>query len=423
MATTVLRRIRFARALQSRPFALLWIGQTVSSLGNGAYITALAWTVLLLTGSATAMGAVLIARSVPLLIFLLVGGVAADRLPRRLVLLASDGASAVAVLAVAILLGLHLLALWELVALAFFNGLVSGFFMPAYQSIAPELVEKEALPSANGLNGLSRQMAGLLGPLIGAGLIAKAGPQGAFAFDALSFLISVGFLLAMRLPDTVASRREQGSLPGVRGMRGAVADVREGLRYILASDWLWVTIVLASFFNVALGGTLTIALPKLVRDTYHADVTLFGWITTVSGVGAVVAMLVIGQMRRLRRRGLLAYLSFMLSSVALMAYGLPLPLRLSPSIALVASFITGLGLGVFGIIWDTVLQELVPAEKLGRVSSVDLLGSFALLPIGYAIIGVLTDRVGPVSVFLAAGALALLLSVIGITVRGIRTLE
>ncbi|MFI5273371.1 MAG: MFS transporter [Ktedonobacterales bacterium] len=425
MANTVTQRIRFTRALQSRPFALLWIGQTISSLGNGAYITALAWTVLLLTGSATAMGVVLIARTVPMLIFLLIGGVAADRLPRRLVLIVSDSGSAIAVLAVAVLLGLHRLALWELVALAFFNGVVSGFFRPAYQSIAPELVEKEALPSANGLNGLTMQLATLLGPLIGAGLVALSGPQGAFAFDGLSFVISVGFLLAIRLPESVSSQRapEHSGPAASRGVRGVVFDVHAGLRYILGSSWLWVTIVLASLYNVALGGALTIALPKLVRNVYHADVSLFGLITAMSGVGAIVAMLVIGQLRHLRHRGWLAYLGFVMSSVALLAYGLPLPVMILPAVAVAASFVNGLGIGVFGIIWDTVLQELVPADKLGRVSSVEMLGSFALLPVGYGVIGVLTDRVGAAFVFLAAGTLALLLSLAGLSVRGIRELE
>ncbi|MGH2516633.1 MAG: MFS transporter, partial [Ktedonobacterales bacterium] len=142
-------RVRFARALGSKPFAMLWAGQTISALGDGAYTTALAWQVLKLTGSATAMGAVLIARTVPMLIFLLVGGVAADRLPRRLVMLASDAGRGLSVLCVAALGWLGLLQLWHLVLLSLIFGFVSGFFMPAYQSIAPELVATENLPSAN----------------------------------------------------------------------------------------------------------------------------------------------------------------------------------------------------------------------------------------------------------------------------------
>lgn len=422
MGVALTERVRFARALGSRPFALLWAGQTISALGDGAYTTALAWAVLLLTGSATAMGVVLIARSVPMLIFLLVGGVAADRLPRRLVMLASDAGRALAVLAIAGLEWAHALQLWHLIALAFFFGVVSGFFMPAYQSIAPELVETAALPSANGLNGLSQQMARLLGPLIGAGLVAALGPQSAFAFDGLTFVASALFLLAMRAPASALAARPADDRTR-RGIAGVLGDVREGIGYTARSPWLWVTIVIASVLNMVVGAALTVTLPKLVRDVYHADVTLFGALATTSGAGAIAAMLVIGQMKRLRRRGLLAYLGSAAASLALVAFGLPLPISVLPVVALAASFVEGAGLGVFGIIWDTVMQELVPPDKLGRVSSVDLLGSFALLPIGYGFAGVLADAIGPAWVFVAAGATGVALNAGGLCVRGIRRLE
>ena len=426
--STTAPRLRFARALRSRPFAWLWAGQTISALGDGAYTVALAWAVLDLTGSATDMGIVLVARSVPMLLFVLIGGVAADRLPRRLVMLASDAGRAVAVLAIAALEWLGVLQVWHLVALAFFFGIVSGFFMPAYQSIAPELVEVEALPSANGLNGLSRQVGMLLGPLIGGALVAAVGAQDAFAFDGLSFVVSALCLLAVRMPPSAQAARPQGEAASAgtsrrRGMRGVVADIHEGLGYILASSWLWVTILVASILNMATSGALVVALPKLVADVYHAGPALFGAIATLSGFGAIVATLVIGQVHRLHHRGILAYLGTALASVGLIAFGLPLPLVALPLVALGASFLDGFGISVFSVIWDTVLQELVPADKLGRVSSVDLLGSFCLQPVGFLLAGVLADRIGPAWVFVGAGAVSLALNLIGLCVRGIRRLE
>lgn len=133
-------RFRFARALRSRPFALLWAGQTVSALGDGAYFTALAWQVLLLTHSGTAMGLLLAAASVPRLIFLLAGGIAADRLPRRLVLFWSDAGRAVVVLAIAVLGWTQLLQFWHLIMLALLFGFVGAFFGPAYRAMPPQLV-------------------------------------------------------------------------------------------------------------------------------------------------------------------------------------------------------------------------------------------------------------------------------------------
>src|SRR5262245_42884387 len=149
---SLIQRIRFARALRHRPFALMWLGQTFSALGDGAYSIALAWLILLLTGSATALGVVLIANTIPRLLFLLIGGVAADRLSRRVIMLWSDSVRAVLVLLITLLAWTHLLQLWHLVVLGLFFGFVDGFFIPAYQSLPPQVVPTEDLPSANALS-------------------------------------------------------------------------------------------------------------------------------------------------------------------------------------------------------------------------------------------------------------------------------
>lgn len=417
-------RIAVLRALRSRPFALLWIGQTISALGDGAFTLALAWAVVVQTGSATALGSVLVARSVPMLIFLLIGGVAADRVPRRMVMLASDGGRAVAVLLIALLSWLGALQFWHLLVLSVVFGVADGFFMPAYQSIAPELVAVDTLPSANSLTGLSRQLSVLLGPLIGAALVATTGVQAAFAFDGLTFVASALCLLTMRLPPSTRSvRPAEDGTPVRRGAHGMVGDVRDGLRYIRASNWLWVTIALAAVFNMSASGAQAVVLPTLIRTVYHANVGLFGALATVGGIGAISTTVAVGQMRQLHHRGVLAYAGLGLASSALIAYGLPLPRAWLPFMALGASVVSGAGAALFGVIWQTVLQELVPADKLGRVSSVDLLGSFALLPLGYALAGVLADHIGPAWVFIAAGSANLAFTVIGLGVRGIHTLE
>jgi MFS family permease len=165
-AGTINSRLRFARALRSRPFALLWLGQTISTLGDGACLTALAWQVLILTGSGAAMGVVLIATAIPRVLFMLLGGVIADRLPRRLVMLWADAGRAAAVGAIALLSYTNSLQFWHLIALGLLFGLSQAFFLPAYQSIAPQLVEVEALPSANALNSLTREIGRLVGPAL-----------------------------------------------------------------------------------------------------------------------------------------------------------------------------------------------------------------------------------------------------------------
>lgn len=426
MSVVLTERIRFARALRSRPFALLWSGQTISALGDGAYMTALAWQVLLLTHSATAMGIVEIANMAPTVIFLLIGGVAADRLPRRLVMLWSDGGRAVLVLAIAALSWLGALQLWHLIALSLCFGIVRAFFFPAYQSIAPQLVETEVLPSANALSGLSRQLSLLLGPLLGAGFIAFVSPAGAFAFDGVTFTASAACLLMLQLPKSqpiAADTLTSDAL--IRPRRSSMlADVREGLGYVMQSPWLWVTILLFSIGNVGWNGPENVALPKLVKDTYGQGAWLLGTLATAIAVGTIAATLLIGQAKRLRHRGLFAYLGCILSSVAFIVYGLPLPHSAAPLVASIASVVFGFGVGVFSIIWVTVLQELVPPDKLGRVSSIDALGSFGLLPLGYGLAGILADSFGPPFVFITGGVMNLALFVAALAlVRGIRELE
>jgi DHA3 family tetracycline resistance protein-like MFS transporter len=416
-------RLRFARALRSRSFALLWLGQTVSTLGDGAYLTALAWQVLVLTGSGAAMGIVLIATAIPRVLFMLLGGVIADRLPRRLVMLWADGGRAIAVGAIAILSYTNMLQFWQLIALGLLFGLSQAFFLPAYQSIAPQIVEVEALPSANALNGLTREIGILLGPALGAVLVANFSTASAFAFDALTFLVSALCLLAVRVPikPLLAQAGLETETAQRRGARGVFAEIREGIGYIATSPWLWVTIAIASLGN-ALRAPYSVTLPLHVRDFYHSGVGLYGAIISASAVGAILATLIVGQLRRIHHRGIVAYSALVVSSLAMMAFALPVPHDLVPVVALGAFALDGAGIGCFEIIWVTVLQEMIPSEKLGRVSSVDFVGSFLFQPFGLAAIGFLTDAAPTQWIFLGCGALSLLLNASGFLVRGIREL-
>jgi MFS family permease len=413
------------KVLRSRPFTLLWVGQFISFVGDYMFRIALAWEVLLLTGSATAMGIVVIASLAPTIVFVLIGGVTADRLPRRLIMLSSDAGRAIVVLLITLLTVMHLLQFWHLVALSLLFGVVDGFFAPAYRSIAPQLVEKEMLQSANSLTQMGTLMSGLFGPTLGAICVAVAGPASAFALDGLSFLVSVGCLLAMRIPHTSQPQTDIIDEKQVKqqGLRGVLVDIREGLRYVTGSSWLWVTITIASVANITFFGPMAVALPKLVHDVYGTGAWLYGVISTADALGALIATIIIGQMRHLRKRGLLAYTALLISCSGLLVLGLPFPRMAEPIIAPTASFFMGLGLGVFQVIWVTILQELIPTDKLGRVSSIDMMGSYVLLPLGIAIVGVLTDRFGPALMFIGGGTLSLALIAMGFCVRSIRELE
>jgi DHA3 family tetracycline resistance protein-like MFS transporter len=369
------------------------------------------------------MGIVLIATSVPRVLFMLLGGVIADRLPRWLVMLWADAGRAVAVGAIAVLSYTNTLQFWHLIALGLLFGFSQAFFRPAYQSIAPQLVEVEALPSANALNGLSREIGSLVGPALGALLVARFSTASAFAFDALTFFISALCLLAIRAPinPLLAQEGLETQAQPRLGVRGVFADIREGIGYIAASSWLWVTIAIASLAN-ALRAPYSVTLPLHVRDFYHAGVGLYGAIFSAAAVGVILATLIVGQVRRIRHRGIVAYSALIVSALAMMAFALPVPQQFVPAVALTASALDGAGIGVFEIIWVTVLQEMIPVEKLGRVTSVDLAGSELLQPLGLAAIGFLTDAVATPWIFLVCGALNLLLTASAFFVRGIRDL-
>jgi MFS family permease len=452
------KRMRFARAFKSRPFSFIWLGQTISNLGDGMFNVALAWQVLLMTHSGTAMGLVLIASTVPRLVFLLIGGVAADRLPRRLIILWSDGGRGAIVLLISILGFMGYLQFWQLIIEALVFGVVDGFFNPAILAITPDLVEKDELASANALNSFSGNLAQLFGPLLGALLIALFTPMGAFFADALSFFISVAFLLSVRIPERHVAMQAEGaeSIPLVlvgeaegtplamaemtegtvalqveagaasesgRGFRGVIADVLEGLVYVRSSPWLWVTIVGAAVGNIGFTASLAVAMPKLVHDVYGQGPWLLGLLSTAGAIGSIAALLSISQATHLKKRGLLAYLSLSLPAIGLVLFGLPFPRSEAPLIASLASMLVGFGLAFFNTIWFTVLHETIPSNKLGRVISLDSLGSFAMVPIGEGLGGVLTDHIGPAQVFVIFGLFNLVLNLIPLLIKEIRRME
>ncbi len=428
-------RLQFARALQARPFALLWIGQTISVLGDAVFTIAITWEVLLLTGSATAMSLIVIAQWAPRIVLLLFGGVLADRVSRRLLMLWADAGRGCIVLLVAWLSWSHMLQFWHLIALAPLFGIVSSFFDPAYQAIMPQLVEADALASANSLNIVSRNLGFLLGPMLGAGCITLLGLASAFAFDGLTFFISAAFLVAIRLPVSLAARPSQSKTPAdfaeesvlpersSNNIGGALRDMREGLRYVFAHTWLWVPVLASPLVSVGFAGPMWVSLPRLVRDVYGAGVWLIGAMASSDAVGSIIAALAIGNARKVQRRGIVAFSSIIVGGCALVACALPLSRSVEPVIAIIASALVGCGLAIFMIIWATLQQEKVPNDKLGRVSSVTQLGIVSALPAGLVLAGLLADHSGPAKVFAIGGILVVVPAALALCFRDIRRLE
>jgi MFS family permease len=415
---------RLTRALQSKTFSWFLLGQTVSTLGDGAFTTALAIAVYQLTGSSLIMGFFLMAQILPELFFTLFGGVVADRFPRRMIIVCADGARAMIVISIAALSWFHLLQLWHLFVLAVLFGCARSFFTPAYRAITPELVDRDHLASANALISLSVQFGQLLGPILGAGFIGLAGGSAslAFAFDGLTFVVSVCSLLSLRFAPGalyVAMDVEEERSMSLHSM---LLDVREGFGTIWGSTWLRWSMLVATFGLVAESGAMAVSLPKMVFAVYGSGPWLLAAIATATGLGAAGGAILVGQVR-LRRRGVLGLLGYVLTGLALIVFALPLPRASVVFIVLPAAFLAGFGMSVMYTIWATILYELVPGKMLGRVSSVDLLGSLAFLPLGYVLAGWLSDHLGPASVFLLGGLGMVILDLVPLFLRDIRDLQ
>lgn len=399
------------RALRHRPFALLWSGQTISTVGDRIYQVALAWWVLERTGSTVAMGTVLILTIAPMLVFLLLGGVLVDRLPRLRLMLISDLVRGVVVSLTAWLAFADRLAIAHVYALSLVFGLVDAFFQPASRAIVPEVTPAEDLPSANSLASLSGQLSGIAGPALGAAVVARGGTASAFGLDGLSFFISVCCLLPLL---KLASLPQQTEVS-----HGILGDLREGLATVTASPWLWITIAVAGISNIAYAGPMEVVLPFLIKDHFHANVSILGLFYSVSSVGSVLAALWLGRMARLRRRGLLVYGPWMAIGLLVLVMGLPIPVQG----ILGASFVIGACNTVLGLVWVNTLQELVPQHLLGRVTSVDYLGSYVFLPVGFAIGGWAAKLLGPAPVFVIGGALQTVLVALGLLHPKVRSLD
>jgi MFS family permease len=399
------------RSLNQRHFALLWSGQTISRLGDSLYRIALAWWVLEKTGSAAIMGTVMIFSTVPMLIFLLIGGVVVDRFNRARLMLASDLLRGMLVAVVAGLAASRHLEVWHIFVASTVFGFVDAFFQPAYTSIVPDITPHETLTSANSLTSLSGQAAGILGPALGAAVIGLGGTSTVFMLDALSFFISAVCLIP--ITRVVVSRPVGSGSPGMLG------DLREGIGTVLGSPWLWITITIAALGNIFTSGSIGIALPFLVKGRLHGQVSSLGLVYSMLALGTAAGTLWLGRFGRLRRRGLIAYIAWIIAGIMISVMGF------STSVipVAIAAVICGSTFAAFGLIWTNSLQDLVPREQLGRVSSIDFLGSFALLPIGYGFVGWATDQIGASLVFVICGILTIGLASLGLTHPAIRNLD
>jgi MFS family permease len=382
-------RLRVLEALRHRDFRLLWAGQTVSQIGDFAFLVALGWRAFTLTHKASSLGIVLMVDALGLVATLLIGGVLADRYSRRLLMIASDVGRALVIAGLATVDATGHLGFGLLVVFVALHGLGSGLFQPAFGAILPLLVEEPSLGSANALIGVSRQIAFVIGPGIAGTVYAFAGSSAVFAADALSFLASAAFLLHAR-----PRAYERAPAEGIR------RELTAGFRYVARVPWLWITIATFSLVLMVGYAAFQVLLPKLVTEEWNGGVGAYGLLFTLQGAGMIVGSVVLAQWSPLRRRVALIYALFIVNNVFGMLIGLSSWYGSAALLQIGRGFCVGFAI----TLWDTMVMQRVPQHMLSRVISMDWFGSIGLLPAGLALWALLSDVAPPGTLMASAFA-------------------
>jgi len=368
--------MKLPEALRERSFRLLFFAQATSLLGDGMVSVALAFAVLELTGSAADLGIVLAARTAPLVAFLLVGGVWADRLPRRRVMVVADLARLVTHGAMAALVITGAASVAWLAVLAAAGATASAFFTPALGGIMPHVTSPERLQQANALRGMAEATGRIAGPILAGVLVATAGAGWALAVDAATFGISALFLARLVLPAHVP--------PPVHSF---VADLREGWDDFRSRTWLWTSVTAASLGNLFFAAYFVLG--PLVAERELGGAAAWGVIVAGFGAGLLVGGVIVMRIDPQR--------PVFVATLSVLLYGLPLAALAMAIPAVVTAcfgFVAGAGLMVANNLWETTTQRHVPPEKLSRVDSYDWFGSIAAQPVGMLIWGPLAAAIG-----------------------------
>ncbi|MET7331632.1 MFS transporter [Nonomuraea sp. NPDC005650] len=394
--------------LRDRRFALLLSARTLSVLGSAFAPVALAFGVLGLPGAtASTLSVVLTAEAVPMIVFILFGGVLADRLPRKWVMMAGESLMAVGFFALAAMLLAGWTPLPALSAAAALTGVGTAIMFPALTGIIPEVVPTDRLQAGNALLGLGQNASRVAGAVLGGGTVVLFGGGWALVVSGAMFAVA-GALLALLRMDPVASPRERHSV---------LADLRDGWREFSSRQWIWVVVAQFSLMVMAIQAGHGVLGPLIAKETLGGPAA---WSAFLAGeaVGTIVGVLVAMRLRP-RRPILVAVLLCLPPALPYVLLGLDAPLWA----IVIGAFVLGVCFDVFGVLWQTTMQREVPAESLSRVSSYDVLGSMMFGPIGLLLAGQAADLFGTEETLLACAVIIVLSTLAALLAPGVRNLR
>ncbi|BCW57076.1 MFS transporter [Arthrobacter sp. StoSoilB20] len=418
--------LRALRPFAHREFRVLIAALSISIFGSGMWAVAMVYEVIHLGGGPLELSLVATAASVGLVAFVLAGGIAADRLPQRLLIIAVEGANLAVIATIAALAMVDVLQLWHLAIGAFVLGVGQAFFFPAYSAILPRILPADDLLAANGLEGTVRPvLQQAAGPALAGILVASLSPAHAVAGVAMCHLLAFGIVnfLSRQTPGFPVQLGAEAA--GMVGPGGAPAnsslfkDLAEGFSYTIRTPWLLWTLIWACLSVLFLIGPIEVLLPFVVRDQLGGDSRMFGFLLAIMGVGSAIAALATASLRLPRRYLTVMVLTWGLGSLPVAAIGFMDCFWMLGAAMLVFGVTEGIGT----VIWGTLLQRRVPRHLLGRISSLDFFVSLALMPVSMALAGPMAQVVPLWLIFLIGGLVCPLMAFVALFVARMMTDE
>lgn len=394
-------------ALEEKPFRWQFAAQATSLLGDHVAPIALAFAVLEVDDSASALALALLARQLPLALVVLGAGVWADRLPRHRIMLAADAVRFATQASLGALVITGNAELWHFVALQSANGAATAFFQPAATGLTPLTVRRERLQQANALMSLALSVAIIVGPILGGALVAVVGAGWGLVVDAATFAVSAACLLRVRIPTRAVA-------PAAAGMRSELAA---GWLEVRSRPWLLLGIADLALFQLLLHGTYFVLGPVLAKKELGGAAS-WGLIVTMWGVGAALAGAIALRVRP--RRPLVGAFT----ALAMVAPGMALLGLAAPGVVVaVAGIGAGAGMVLGSLLWETTLQEEVPEQALSRVAAYDWAGSMTLRPLGYVVVGPIAAAISARWTLVGAAALLVAAQLASALAPDVRRLE
>lgn len=395
--------IRALAAMQDRGFRWFFLARAITMITGSMSSIALAFAVLEIDNDPQSLSLVLAAFTLSNVVFLLFGGVVADRLPRALIIQSCYVIDIVSIGAMAALLFTGTATIPLLALLSVLNGASTAFVLPAMQGIIPQLTTPEHLQQANAMLSFVRSATTIGGPIIAGIVVATAGPAWVMVAQAVAWAVAIPILAMVRLPPPVHG-----------GGTSLFHDLRVGWQAFSSRTWLWTIVVAFMIMNAIHIGAWGVVGPYIAKNDDRLGVAGWGWVVSAEGLGILLMTLVLMwfPLKRPLRYGMIGMATF----------AIPLTvLGVHPAVVLlaIAAFIAGAGAEVFSTGWNVAMMENVPGDKLSRVYSYDMLGSYVVLPVGTLVYGWLVTHSDVVTVLIWSGAAYAVIALLALAVPSV----